>query len=1279
MSSFSKPSFSYELDDEDAIEELSPTGGIRAFYGGESSSLDLFSFESKSHSSSTVSPASMTASTNQTGAPRPNQAAAYQLHKAPASAAIDTLEFFEFISKNGVRIIPFDELEMDPKAARAIADDGALLEGANMKIIRGKWHTEDRPYGYRSHSGPIAVALKVFKKAPVGAAVTGAAAAGSALDDVRAREAAAEYKRLMNDILYEIQIMHQAGANQHSNVAELYGLSFEAGNDDVADSSRDTELSVQRYLRPILVSPLAHVDYPDLRHFLAHNGPSRPRPLPWNIASKLIGDIGEGLHALHHVNVVHADVKPENILIYPDRFPSSSSQVPIVARVADFGFSGFKDVSEMTPRGGTRAWNAPECLRGWEDVHARWKRSCQETSASFLNVEAGEWSTKVTRDVYSFGLVMVHILLDGAEPLPFRDLQELDRLKFADEAADLAKHRLKATYTERRMKGARSGDEADDEEWNEEIFERLEKLVDTTLRLYPWERRQSLNAIRSYLAGRYIYSRDLDMMRMITAHRFPTLASATFSDLLHQVAASTPAIQLSFRSLPRAIKHSIFQHYTTQGLHTLAFIQKMRLQGLCAQEIRDAQKPIPVPNDDEASESSQRVDRVTEAQLEILKEVETKLLADYEAFRDVGSTIRKYLERVVTYDDSALASNAELPNILRHLQQGHVLDTEMILRSKEFILPDLTLWTKKSSLGGLFHYAVYLNRADIIPPLLNAGMPGLDEGAGQLGLTALHVAAMRGNLNVLQELMSGGALTECRSMGALGYITPLELAVGWCSDDNAVDVVQVLLSAATTRLDDNSTKLVARVGCKTTLLHMAAARKSSAVLTSLLARHINPGLLDTRDVYYRTPLHVAALAARLDCVKLLLSKGADPGLRDYQGMTAHELVKECSLSPEKGLDWLGSDVLYNILTNGRDREPLSTEYQTLLHEFTTIAAQSTVSTDFSDDITNRLPFQTATNLAKYQSPEKSFQHDRPAFASTSDDWTYMTDYFTAATPDGHFPCTQNYPRKYAYLNTATSIPRETDVLYFSDAMPQASTQMGPGAYLLMRPRYGLRFIYHIVHKVEPATYQIVIRLGRIKHTLGWNDFPMVLEVKSLPSKEVLVSQVWRTSACLPLENHLYTVKFTEFELLEMADIEISLSTIEIGSKTSPSAFLALNWLALEPGLPHIPHYAILVATDATVELPEWRLSNNGDLMRIGYVAAEYSGADEVNFQQIQETRYHTLYDEGREFQEDSGLHNWDKRGLWKIMEKGQNSNIQGQDIGFGRQIVPNFDWTRMIG
>lgn len=230
-------------------------------------------------------------------------------------------------------------------------------------------------------------------------------------------------------------------------------------------------------------------------------------------------------------------------------------------------------------------------------------------------------------------------------------------------------------------------------------------------------------------------------------------------------------------------------------------------------------------------------------------------------------------------------------------------------------------------------------------------------------------------------------------------------------------------------------------------------------------------------------------------------------------------------------------------------------------------------------------------------------------------------------------------------------------------------------YLLLRARYGLRFIYHIISGLGPKGYQLVIRLGRISHKKGWNDFPVLLEVKSTQTEEIFVSQVWQTSHCLPLEDHIYTIKFADFELREVTDVEVSLSTVDIGSRSNPSALLALSWLSLEPSNLQIPHYAILKASDATKEVPSQANQSHAE---IGNIVTLYRRLDEVNYDQLQETRYHEMYEEGKEW-EDLDLHDMERRGLWRVKEKDERGEVQGMQIGFGRELVPAFDWTRLIG
>jgi serine/threonine protein kinase len=362
------------------------------------------------------------------------------------SSAVDSLEFLEFMSKNSIEIIPYDQFTLERGIKDGSSGDSKTpaleLKGANMQVIKARWNDE-------------IVALKVFQA--ISTPGVGSTAYGMV-------ERIQQYKNLMQDIRYEIQVMNQSRRNPHRNILNLLGVSFEEGS-----AVSENGAYIERYFRPILVTPHAHETYPDLRHYLRYQ--NRPRPLPYDECVRLIGDIADGIHGLHHVGVVHADLKPENILIFP--FDGSPDR-DIVAKVADFGFSGLKVSDTGVPRGGTRVWNAPECLRGCADEH--------------LLRQSGE----VTRDTYSFGLVMVHIMLDGGEPLPFGDHEALDEMKLNDEAREEALGRLRKYYL------AQRGNAEPHE------LERLEQVINETILRDPSKRRKTLEKVRSELIGGFV-------------------------------------------------------------------------------------------------------------------------------------------------------------------------------------------------------------------------------------------------------------------------------------------------------------------------------------------------------------------------------------------------------------------------------------------------------------------------------------------------------------------------------------------------------------------------------------------------------------------------------------------------------------------------------------------------------------------------------------------------------------------------------------------------------
>lgn len=124
------------------------------------------------------------------------------------------------------------------------------------------------------------------------------------------------------------------------------------------------------------------VDGEDLRRLAGR------RSLRTDQTLAVLGQVAEALGAIHVADVVHRDVKPENVLVrWPDREPH--------ALLTDFGLAGAAagptDLTRLSQLLGTPAYTAPELVTGRPAVPAT--------------------------DVYALG-VMAYELLSGQRPFP---------------------------------------------------------------------------------------------------------------------------------------------------------------------------------------------------------------------------------------------------------------------------------------------------------------------------------------------------------------------------------------------------------------------------------------------------------------------------------------------------------------------------------------------------------------------------------------------------------------------------------------------------------------------------------------------------------------------------------------------------------------------------------------------------------------------------------------------------------------------------------------------
>ncbi|KAG4433058.1 hypothetical protein IFR05_011452 [Cadophora sp. M221] len=143
---------------------------------------------------------------------------------------------------------------------------------------------------------------------------------------------------------------------------------------------------------PLGTRPYLVVDYSDhgsLTHYL-----KKIKPTLWE-RQQLALDVAAGLQALHENNIIHGDVKPDNVLVF-DTTDMSRAQM---AKLADFGGAIFeRDENQAKIYSGTALYKAPELsMRG----------KYQETGN--MTITSGLYRA----DIYSFGITLWEILKSG--------------------------------------------------------------------------------------------------------------------------------------------------------------------------------------------------------------------------------------------------------------------------------------------------------------------------------------------------------------------------------------------------------------------------------------------------------------------------------------------------------------------------------------------------------------------------------------------------------------------------------------------------------------------------------------------------------------------------------------------------------------------------------------------------------------------------------------------------------------------------------------------------
>jgi serine/threonine protein kinase len=176
-------------------------------------------------------------------------------------------------------------------------------------------------------------------------------------------------KEYYRTVLQELRVLLHPNLRSHDNIINLFGLDFQEDYDDCSIAW------------PVLL--MENAEYGTLDTL------QQDISLDLELSRLLLLDVARGIQALHQCNIIHGDVKSENVLICRHKAR------PYVARLSDFGLSlinpdALNDKHRLP--GGTFLWQAPEFDHD-------------------LSVDGLRQT-----DVYSFGLTAWRVLVNNPNP-----------------------------------------------------------------------------------------------------------------------------------------------------------------------------------------------------------------------------------------------------------------------------------------------------------------------------------------------------------------------------------------------------------------------------------------------------------------------------------------------------------------------------------------------------------------------------------------------------------------------------------------------------------------------------------------------------------------------------------------------------------------------------------------------------------------------------------------------------------------------------------------------
>ncbi|KAG8527747.1 uncharacterized protein KY384_007901 [Bacidia gigantensis] len=232
----------------------------------------------------------------------------------------------------------------------------------------------------------------------------------------------------------EIMVQSYPPIREHQHISQLQGLCWDIETDGK--------------VWPVLLFEKSHLG--DLYNFLKTD---LGKELSVDERLKICENIGEAISEMHSYNVIHGDLKPENVLVYKDRTDMYH------VKVIDFGYS--TRYTEDTPSvqvPKSEPWNAPE--------HDRPKRMWKPSEAKKL-------------DYFSFGFLCLWIL--------FEEHVEYDHEESVSTLIELKQEGKLPKVAQQRVEAEKS--------LNDDMKRALQNFFESTLDHDPTKRHPSIGGL----------------------------------------------------------------------------------------------------------------------------------------------------------------------------------------------------------------------------------------------------------------------------------------------------------------------------------------------------------------------------------------------------------------------------------------------------------------------------------------------------------------------------------------------------------------------------------------------------------------------------------------------------------------------------------------------------------------------------------------------------------------------------------------------------------------